>query len=276
MELGYKNFAFYFWQSKLHEQLRAKAFRERLNPKLHRFFKINNVSSPRVRRQGVVARLSVLRRQLERLPKPLAIMAPMDDLAVEIVDLCVDLGLKIPQEVGVLGVNNDKLICDFAPVPISSIDDDEFKIGYEGAALLDRIMKGEQPPLHPLLVQPNRVVVRKSTDLLDITSVPDRQVAVAVRYIAEHFSSAITTTSVAFAVGVSKRSLQDRFLRHMGRTIHEHIFLKRIEHAKQLLQIPSNKITSVAEASGFGSRERFSRAFKEVVGMNPRTYREMK
>ncbi len=272
--LGYKNFAFYFWQSKLHEKLRAKAFKDNLKNGIHRFYKINDTLGPRVRRQSVLARLSGLRRRLQRLPKPIAIMAPMDDLASEIVDLCTDIGLKIPEDVGVLGVNNDKLICDFAPVPISSVDDDEFKIGYEGAALLDRIMKGEAPPLQPLLVQPKRVEIRKSTDLIAITTVPDRQVVVAVRYITQHFGSTINTSNVARAAGVSTQSLQGRFVRHMGCTIHDYIFNKRIEHAKLLLQNPDNKVASVGEASGFGTRERFSRAFKEVVGMNPRTYCE--
>ena len=274
IELGYKNFAFYFWQSKLHEQMRAKAFQEQLNPQIHRFFKINQTPAPRVRRQGMVARLRVLRNQLQRLPKPIAIMAPMDDLAVEIVDLCVDLGLKIPQEVGVLGVNNDRLICDFTPVPISSIDDDEYKIGYEGAALLDRIMKGKKTPKQPLLVQPKGVEIRKSTDLLDITNVPDRHVAAAVRYIAEHFRDPINTESTALASGISRRSLQDRFLRHMGRTIHEQILRKRIEHAKHLLRTTDFKTASIAAESGFGSRERFSKAFKQSAGLSPAAYRD--
>jgi hypothetical protein len=105
----------------------------------------------------------------------------------------MDLGLKVPEEVGVLGVNNDELICDFAPVQISSVDDDEFKIGYEGAALLGRMMKGRKPPRQPLLVPPKGVVIRKSTDLLDIAKVPDRHVAAAARYIAENFQTNITT-----------------------------------------------------------------------------------
>ena len=273
IELGYKNFAFYFWHSKLHETLRAKAFEEHLNPGIHRFYKINQTPAPRVRNQRMVVRLGVLKRQLQRLPKPVAIMAPMDDLAVEIVDLCVDLGLKIPEEVGVLGVNNDKLICDFAPVTISSVDDDEYKIGYEGAALLHRLMKGGKPPAQPLLIQPKGIEVRKSTDLLDIAKVPDRHVAAAVRYIAEQFRTDIQTESVAHAAGLSKRSLQDRFLRHIGRSIHEQILRKRIEHAKHMLRTTDHKTASIALQSGFGSRERFSKAFKLAAGTNPAAYR---
>lgn len=273
IELGYKNFAFYFWQSKTHERLRAEALQQRLNPDIHQFYRINYTKTPRVRFQKMETRLRVLRRILERLPKPIAIMAPIDDLAAEIIELCEDMGMNVPKDVGVLGVNNDKLICDFTSVPLSSIDDNEYKIGYEGAALLDRIMQGKKPPKKTLLIQPKGVVVRKSTDLLDITDVPDRHVAIAVRFISENYMNPIQTDDVVAETGLSKRSLQDRFFRHIGRTIHEQISSKRIEHAKLLLTTTDYKTEYIAMESGFGSRERFSKKFKKTTGMNPIEFR---
>lgn len=273
VELGYKNFAFYFWQSKAHELLRADAFQQRLNPDIHRYFRINHTRTPRVRFQKMDARLRVLRRILERLPKPIAIMAPLDDLAVEILDVCEDMGLNVPKEVGVLGVNNDKLICNFTPVPLSSIDDNEYKIGYEGAALLDQIIQGKKPSKKPKLVQPKGVEIRKSTDLLDITEVSDRHVAIAVRFITENYMHPIQTDDVARKTGISKRPLQDRFTRHIGRSIHDQIIAKRIEHAKVLLRTTDYKTSTIAEESGFGSRERFSKTFKQITGLNPAEYR---
>jgi LacI family transcriptional regulator len=274
IELGYKNFAFYFWQSKRHETTRSQALREGLNPKIHTFFALNYSETPRVRQQNMIARIRELKRQLMRMPKPVAIMAPIDDLAVEIVEACLELGLKIPEEVGVLGVNDDRLICDFTAVPISSIDDNEHKIGYEGAALLDQIMKGASPPLKPILIQPKGVHIRKSTDLLDISAVPDLQVAIAVRYISENYTKAIQTDDVVCEAGVSKSSLQNRFLRHMGHTIHDHILRKRIEQAKKLLTESETKTAAIAQEAGFGSRERFSKAFKLATGMSPAEYRD--
>lgn len=273
LDLGYKHFAFYFWQSKTHEVLRSRALQQRLNPDIHRFYAINYSKTPRVRIQKMEARLRVLKRMLERLPKPIAIMAPLDDLAVEVIELCEDMELNVPKDVGVLGVNNDKLICDFAPVPLSSINDDEYRIGYEGAALLGRIMQGASLPKKPVLIQPRGIQVRKSTDLLDITEVPDRHVAIAVRFISEHYTNPIKTDDVTLKAGISKRSLQNRFARHTGRTIHEQIAHKRIEHAKLLLTTTGLKTASVATESGFGSRERFSRKFKQVTGMSPVEYR---
>lgn len=273
LELGYKNFAFYFWQSKTHEMIRAQALREKLNLDIHRFFRINHTKTPRVRFQKTNTRIRILKRFLESAPKPIAIMAPLDDLAVEIIDLCETMGFNVPKEVGVLGVNNDRLICNFTPVPLSSIDDDEFKIGYEGAALLDRIIQGGSPPKNSLLIPPKGIVPRKSTDRLDITEVPDRHVAIAVRFIAEHYTEPIQTEDVAAASGISKRPLQNRFSQHMGRSIHEQIVRKRIEHAKGLLRTTDFKTAYIAMESGFGSRERFSKKFKMVVGMTPIEYR---
>jgi len=273
LELGYKNFAFYFWQSKSHESMRADALEKKLNPAIHNFYRINHTQKPRVRSQSIQARLRALRRFLEKTPKPIAIMAPLDDLAVEVIELCQDMGLNVPKEVGVLGVNNDQLICDFSAIPLSSIDDNEYTIGYEGAALLDRIMQGQEPPKMTLLIKPRGVEVRKSTDLLDITDVPDRQVATAVRFIAENYTKQINSDDVTAATGLSKRPLQDRFTRHIGRTIHEQIINKRIELAKKLLRTTDYKTAHIAMESGFGSRERFSKSFKQITGMNPIEFR---
>jgi len=273
IELGYKNIAFYFWQSKAHELQRAAALQARLNPGIHRFYRINYTRQPRVRSQKIETRLRVLRRTLKQLPKPIAIMAPFDDLAVEIIDVCESMGLNVPKDVGVLGVNNDELICQFTPVPLSSIDDNEFKIGYEGAALLDRIIHGKKPPKNPVLIQPKGIEIRKSTDLLDITDVPDRRVAIAVRFIAENYTKPIQTDDVAKAAGMSKRPIQDRFLRHIGRSIHDQIISKRINHAKELLRTTDYKTSIIAKESGFGSRERFSKTFKQTTGLTPVEYR---
>ena len=273
LELGYKNIAFYFWQSKAHELERAEGLTRRLNPELHRFHRINDTEHPRVRIQPMETRLRIAARAIKRLPKPLAIMAPMDDLAVELIDLCIDMGLSVPEDIGVLGVNNDRLICDFTPIPLSSIDNNEFRIGYEGAARLDRIMQGKERTAGVRRIPPERVVVRKSTDLLDIAEVPDRHVAVAVRFIADHYREPIQTKDVVATTALSKRPLQQRFLRYMGRSIHEQIMHRRIEHAKNLLRSTDYKTSHVALESGFASREHFSRAFLAATGMAPIDYR---
>ena len=273
LELGYKNFAFYFWQSKIHELIRADALEKKLNPGVHNFYRINATKTPRLRTQKTRARMRVLQHFLENAPKPIAVMAPLDDLAVEVIEVCQEMGLNVPKDVGVLGVNNDRLICDFSGVPLSSVDDNEYSIGYTGARLLDRIMQEGTSPRKLTLIQPKGVEIRKSTDLLDITEVPDRRVAIAVRFIAENYTKPIKSDDVAAATGISKRPLQDRFNRHVGRSVHEQIVYKRIEHAKKLLRSTDYKTEHVALESGFGSRERFSKCFKQTTGMSPVEFR---
>lgn len=275
LELGYKHFAFYFWESSEPELLRAEALQKRLNPALHTFRNINPSKTPRIRSQSINRRLTFLRHAIKKMPKPVAILAPFDDLAVEVMEVCLDMGLNVPKDVGILGINNDALICDFTPIPLSSVDNDEFRIGFKGAELLDKLMRGQSPATRPILIKPRGVEVRKSTDLLDITDVPDRPVARAVRFIADHYKESIQIRDVAAEAGISKRALHIRFTRHMGRSIHEQIILKRIEYARFLLKTTDCKTTSIALASGFASRERFSVAFKQATGMNPSEFRKM-
>jgi LacI family transcriptional regulator len=274
LELGYKNFAFYFWQSKIHELLRADALEKKLNPTIHNYYRVNATKTPRLRTQKTRTRMRVLQRFLEKAPKPIAVMAPLDDLAVEVIELCLEMGLNVPKDVGVLGVNNDRLICDFSAVPLSSVDDNEYKIGYDGARILGRMIQNASSPKKLTLIQPKGVEIRKSTDLLDITDVPDRRVAIAVRFIAENFTRSIKSDDVAAATGISKRPLQDRFNRNIGRSIHEQIIHKRIEYAKKLLSTTDYKTAHVAMESGFGSRERFSKSFKQMTGMSPVEFRD--
>lgn len=274
IELGYKNFAFFFTQGYENEIMRATGFERRLKPKIHRFYRINSTPRPRIRFQRPETRIRILKRALRRLPKPIGIMACIDDFAVEVLEACEQTNLEVPKEVGVLGVNNDALICDFAPTPLSSVDDDEYRLGYEGAALLDDLMSGRPPPAKPIRIPPKGVILRKSTDLIDIAEVPDRFVARAVRYIADHFKEPISVSTVARQAGISKRMLHDRFVNHIGRSMHEQIVRKRLQCAKDLLEKTDYKTAAIAFESGFGSREQFSKTFKSLTGLSPTAYRQ--
>jgi LacI family transcriptional regulator len=251
-----------------------RAWEKALNPAIHAFHRINFTPTPRKRRQSKEVRSRLLKRQLAELPRPLAVMAPMDDFALEVLEVCLEEGWAVPKEIGVIGVNNDRLICDFAPVPFTSVDNDEFKIGYEGALLLDRLMQGGRPPKDPVLISPKEIYSRRSTDLLDISETPDRSVAAAIRFIAENFAQPIQAEDIARNAGISKRALQDRFLHNTGRTIHEQILNKRIARAKELLRSTDMKTTSIASEIGFSSREGFSRSFKTATGLNPLEFRK--
>jgi len=182
IELGYPNFAFYFKVTDWHEKTRFKGFNTVLQATGHKCSLINHSENPRKRWQPAEIRTRKLRRALRALPKPVAIMAPFDCLAVEILDTCLDIGIQVPAEVGILGVNNDELICNFTVPSLSSIDNDEFQIGYQGASLLKRILDGKEVSNNEkIVIEPKAIITRRSTDLLDLADVPDPAVFKAMR-----------------------------------------------------------------------------------------------
>ena len=216
-------------------------------------------------------RLQWLATRIGQMPTPLAVMAINDHVAIEVLEACELAGLRVPEQVAVLGVDNDQLVTNLTSVPVSSVDSSRERIGYEAAALLERLMDGEPAPAEPILVPPADVVTRTSTDIL---AVRDTDVAIAIRFIWEHAREPIDVDDVAAATSVSRRRLQDLFLRHVGHTISEEIRRRRVDHAKKLLVQSQTKVGQIASKAGFGSAERMSKVFKQVVGMTPHAYRE--
>lgn len=224
---------------------------------------------PRPRRQQ--SRLTWLAAKLKEYPLPLAVMAINDHVAMELLQACELARLRVPEQVVVLGVDNDELVVDLTAIPISSVDSNRERIGYEAAALLDRLIDGHRPEKNPVLIPPKGVVTRKSTDIL---AVADTDVAIAIHYIWEHFREQISVDDVARQTTLSRRHLQDRFLVHVGRTLFEEITLQRLNYAKRLLEQTDEKAYTIARLAGFGSAERMSKVFRRMAGMGPRTYRE--
>jgi LacI family transcriptional regulator len=202
---------------------------------------------------------------------PLAVMALNDHVAIEVLEACETAQLRVPERVAVLGVDNDQLVTNLTSVPVSSVDSSRERIGYEAAALLDRLIDGQPKPREPILIPPAGVVTRTSTDIL---AVPDADVAIAIRYIWAHACEPISVNDVAAETSLSRRRMQDLFLRHVGHTISDEIRRRRVDHAKRLLAETQTKVGLIANQSGFGSAERMSKVFKQVVGLTPHAYRE--
>jgi LacI family transcriptional regulator len=216
-------------------------------------------------------RLDWLAEGLSRIPKPFAVMAGNDHIATEVLEAAEQAQLRVPQDVAVLGVDNDPLVSELTDVPLSSIDSARERAGYEAAALLDRLMKGAPAPTEPVLIPPGRVVARRSTDVL---AVSDAEVAKALIFIHKSFADPITVGDVANASLLSRRHLQDRFLAATGRTVREAIMWQRIDHAKKLLTESHAKVQSIAHKSGFGRGEHMSKVFRQWVSMTPQEFRD--
>jgi LacI family transcriptional regulator len=207
---------------------------------------------------------------IRNLPRPLGIFAPADDIAVDILLACDHAGLRVPEEVAVLGCGNERMICPYAPMPLSSVDTDFEQQGYEAARLLDRLMNGEPPPAEPIIIPPKGVVTRQSTNIL---AVPHVHVARGLRFIWEHHHEPIQASDVVAAAGMSRRGLERGFLQHLHRTIGKQIQSCRIQSAQTMLVTTDLKAYEVAERCGFGDMLRFSKVFKRELGETPSQYR---
>jgi len=211
-----------------------------------------------------------LEQWLRRLPKPLGVLASTDGRALDILAACRKLGLPVPASVAVLGVDNDEVFCELANPTLSSIALSTQRIGYEAARLLDRLMAGGAPETPALLVPPAGVVARRSTDLPLIF---DADVAAAVRYISLHVRDHLQVADVLREVPVSRRSLEQRFRKALGRTPAAEIRRAQIEVAKQMLSETDESMARVAKAAGFSNAKQFGASFHHETGEAPRQYR---
>jgi len=208
---------------------------------------------------------------IRSLHYPLGIFCYNDCVAADIVDACIEAGIRIPDQVAVLGVDNDPVICDCVQVPLSSVRHDLEGMAYEAAALLDRLMNGERPPDVPKRITPKGVATRKSTETL---AVEDRDVANALNYIQENFWKGSLSVDDIVAHGRNpRRSLERAFRDELQRTILNEILRVRISHAQKLLETTTRSVADIAAQSGFASLNHFFRVFRGRTGLTPRAFR---
>jgi LacI family transcriptional regulator len=197
-------------------------------------------------------------------------MACNDFRGVQALDACRRAGVAVPEEVAVIGVDNEVLACELAYPPLSSVIPDCRRIGYEAAALLDHMMADSSAPREHRVIPPLGLATRQSTD---VTAIADPCVADAVRFIREHALEGIGVEDVLDHVPVSRSVLQRRFRAALGRTVHEVIAGVRLRRAKQLLVETDLPLPAVAERSGFSHSEYLITAFRRATGTTPGAYR---
>ncbi|MEI6781533.1 MAG: DNA-binding transcriptional regulator [Verrucomicrobiota bacterium] len=274
LERGFKHVAYMNCGNYWMEVERMPAFRQTIEAAGSRYYEIPYYkcfprTSPRPLRDHQRAH-QWLMKAVRELPKPVGIAASVDDVATRLLHACGDAGVSVPEEVAVLGCDNDPMVCDCALVPLSSVDIDWERVGYEGAKLLDQIMDGKRAPRRPILIPPKGVVTRLSTNIL---AVPDINIARAVRFIWDHYAEVIGTHEVAAAAGLSRRTLERGFRIHLGQSVNNEITQVRIERAKKLLLETNLKAHEVAQVCGFSGIVHFSKAFHRLTGTRPSHYR---
>ena len=204
---------------------------------------------------------------LGALPKPCAVFCYNDCAAATILSLCQEVGISVPEQVAIAGVDNDELLCESVQVPLTSVIHDLEGVGYHGAALLERLMNGEEVPTESPRIPPKGIITRQSTDMLAVENI---DVARALRHIWENYSdSNLQVSSVVGATALSRRPLEIAFKHEVGRTINHEIARIRIGKVKDLLLHTESNVREITEATGFTRPNHLHRVFKQHTGLSP-------
>ncbi len=206
------------------------------------------------------------------LPKPIGIMACTDLRGVQLLNACRQANVAVPEQAAVVAVGADDVSCQFADPPLSSIVLNGWKMGYEAAALLDRMMQGHHTmPMPEILIPPMDIFVRRSSD---VTAIDDPLVARALHFIRENVRNGINVENVLLYLGVSRSTLQKHFRASVGKSIHDVLTEARFASVKELLVETPLSIADISERCGFQHPEYMSSALKKHTGWSPARYRE--
>lgn len=208
--------------------------------------------------------------RLRELPHPLGVMLAHDQSAIRFIAACREAGRRIPEDIAIVGVNDDEFLRGICDPPLSTIPLPTYRIGYEAASLLAKLMSRAPMPPWSIVIPPGELIVRKSSDTLATT---DQLVIDAVRYIREHLSSGVGTKEVASAMKVSRTTLDTRFTAAVGRSAAAEIRRERLETARQLLATTDLPMPDVARRSGFSSGRQLSESFRHFENQSPSSYR---
>ncbi len=270
LERGFRHFGVCGFENVNWSEMRSAAFIDFLAQAGYRSDVYRMVARSRSRRAWEAEHDRLLQ-WVEQLPKPSGVLVCGDSLGPPVLEACRRAGIMLPDEIAVLGVSNDEMLCEMANPPLSSVVSNHRRVGYEAARLLDGMMRGEPPPEGPTYVPPVGVAVRQSTD---VWAVDDPDTIAAVRFIRAHACEGISIDNVVEATLVSRSTLKRRFREFLGRSIHDEIVRVQIRQAQELLADTSLSISQVARKTGFAHPEYFTVVFKSTTGKTPRQYRE--
>lgn len=276
MDRGFRHYAFCGFAGANYSDKRSHWFQERLAQSgfscqvYHAPKQMVQAQTIGYERQGLLFQED-LARWLVSLPKPIGVMACNDIRGQQVLNLCRHLDLAVPEEVAIIGMDNDEILCELSDPPLSSVVPDTLRIGYDAAVLLERMMTGGKPPAKPILVPPSGIVTRRSTEVL---ALDDRQLAVGLRFIRDHAFDPITINEVTKAAGMSRRVFERRFAKQMGRSPKAEVLRLRLERVKQLLADTDWNLAQIAERTGFNYGEYLHTVFTQKIGITPGNFRK--
>jgi LacI family transcriptional regulator len=274
LERGFKSFGFcafpdfreFFWSRDRCDGF-CQAIRERgCDCQVHRVEPLPETGGPESWEQQQQAMVQWIR----SLPKPAGVMTSTDLQGQQFLEACLRARVKVPEEIAVVGADNDEPICRITSPPLSSVLINDHQRGYEAAALLDRLMSGQRAPQETIYIEPAGVFCRASTDIL---AIDDQIVVTALRYIRDNACEGINVRDVVRQVPVSRSVLERRFRKLLGSSINDEIVRLRIIRAIELLGGTNLELKAIAQKAGFGSQAYMTAVFRSKLDVTPGSYR---
>jgi LacI family transcriptional regulator len=270
IDCGLRNFAFAGHPSHVYSTRRESGFGDVLAKSDFTFSSFHESRSAFDPRGRLWALDASVRAWLVSLPRPVGLFACNDIWGVQLTEACRQAGLRVPEDVALVGVDDDDLLCELARPSLSSVAIPAREVGRRAAALLDRMLRGGRPPGKPVLLPPRGVVTRQSSD---IVALDDTDVSAAVAVIRARAHEPFVMDQMLEAASVCRRTLERRFRRALGRSIWDEIRRVRIERAKRMLSESDEPMSAVAAASGFTDGKHLCVAFGQALGATPTRYR---
>ena len=266
----FRHFAFVGYHGQIWSDKREKAFVDRMTQEGY------HVHLYRTQvRHGVPLRWEkeepILAEWLQTLPKPIGLMACNDQRGREVLDACSLAGAAVPEEISVIGIDNDELLCEVSFPPLSSVALNTTQGGYLAAKALHEMIQQVPRTNKKIVVPPLHVVERRSTES---SAIDDPDVAAALQYIHTQSLTQLTIDNVARSTCVSRRILEIRFRKLLGKTVLQEIQNVRIERAKRLLLETNYSIERIAEIVGFSTGSYFVQFFRSEMGITPFQFRK--
>lgn len=268
IQKGFKNYAFLGIKNAVFSYERCEGFKKALAKAglIDNFFEYQKDI-----KEGLWYYEENLERWLDDLPKPVAIMACDDNQAQYIAEICRLHNINIPNDVSLLGVDNDKMICLLSDPPISSLNQDAIKGGYQVAQLIDKLLKNPESQWADIVVEPMHITTRASSD---IYSTSNPHISVVLKQIHECLNSKLTVDGLVKLVPLSRRSLENLFREVTGDSLYSYILKLRIEKFASELIETNKPIINIALDLGYVDYKNISRQFKIIKGCTPSEYRE--
>lgn len=264
----YQNFAFYGNDNTVWSRERAEGFRQEIEKTKGEYFYFETEN---LREEPWSKSHMELDKWLLCLPKPIALFACDDNFALQVSEICTLNNIQIPNDIALLGVDNDELICNLSDPPISSIVLDVEKGGYEAGRLIHQLIKKEKTEPFNIVIKATRIELRQSTEKYDVKN---EYVLKVVNYIHTNFTTEISIDSLTDLVPLSRRNLEIKFKNEMETSIYQFILKNRIEYFSQLLLTTDRSLFDLALESGFNDCKNISRIFKKFKGSTPMEFRQ--